>query len=140
MKHFTLAFGAVILAVSAMGQNPQSTPPGTSELPNETRPAPETQADPHSAAPEGSANSKSSNINRKLNAADRQLAAKIRRAVVADKGLSINAHNVKIIAKNGVVTLKGQVRSDDEAKSITAKAVDAAGSPDKVVNEMSVKP
>ena len=76
----------------------------------------------------------------KMNPADRTLTAKIRKAVMADKALSVYAHNVKIISQDGMVTLKGPVRSDDEIKSIMAKAVDAAGSADKVVNQMSVKP
>ena len=75
-----------------------------------------------------------------MNAADRALTAKIRKAVIADKSLSTYAHNVKIISQNGTVTLKGPVHSDDEVKSIMAKATDAAGGPDKVVNQMSVKP
>ena len=76
----------------------------------------------------------------KMNAADRALTAKIRKAVIADKNLSTYAHNVKIISQNGTVTLKGPVQSDDEVKSIMAKATEGAGSPDKVVNQMSVKP
>ena len=76
----------------------------------------------------------------KTNAADRALTAKIRKAVIADKGLSTYAHNVKIISQNGTVTLKGPVHSDDEVKSIMAMATEGAGSPDKVVNQMSVKP
>lgn len=76
----------------------------------------------------------------KTNAADRALTAKIRKAVIADKSLSTYAHNVKIISQNGTVTLKGPVHSDDEVTSIMAKATDVAGSPDKVVNQMSVKP
>jgi len=76
----------------------------------------------------------------KTNAADRTLTAKIRKAVIADKSLSTYAHNVKIISQNGTVTLKGPVRSDDEMRSIVAKATEASGSPDKVVNQMSVKP
>ena len=76
----------------------------------------------------------------KMNAADRALTAKIRKSVMADKSLSTYAHNVKIISQNGTVTLKGPVHSDDEVKSIMAKATDGAGSPDKVVNQMSVKP
>jgi hyperosmotically inducible periplasmic protein len=76
----------------------------------------------------------------KMNAADRDLTAKIRKAVMADKGLSTYAHNIKIISQNGTVTLKGPVHSDEEVKSIMAKATDAAGGPDKVVNQMSVKP
>jgi len=76
----------------------------------------------------------------KMNAADRALTAKIRKSVVADKSLSTYAHNVKIISQNGTVTLKGPVHSDDEVTSIMAKATEVAGSPDKVVNQMSVKP
>ena len=76
----------------------------------------------------------------KMNAADRALTAKIRKAVIADKSLSTYAHNVKIISQNGTVTLKGPVHSDDEVKSIMAKATEGAGSPDKVVNQRSVKP
>jgi osmotically-inducible protein OsmY len=76
----------------------------------------------------------------RMNAADRALTAKIRRAVIADKSLSTYAHNVKIISQNGTVTLKGPVHSDDEVTSIMAKATEVAGSPDKVVNQLSVKP
>lgn len=75
----------------------------------------------------------------KMNAADRALTAKIRKAVMADKSLSTYAHNIKIISQNGTVTLKGPVRSDEEVKSLMAKAVDAAGGPDKVVNQLAVK-
>ena len=76
----------------------------------------------------------------KMNAADRALTAKIRKAVMADKNLSTYAHNVKIISQDGTVTLKGPVHSDDEVKSIMAKAIEGTGSPDKIVNQMSVKP
>src|SRR5260370_21218961 len=58
---------------------------------------------------------------------DRELARKIRRAVVTDKSLSIRAHNIKIIAKNGTVTLRGAVRSDQEKNAVTAKAIEFAG-------------
>jgi hyperosmotically inducible periplasmic protein len=78
--------------------------------------------------------------NQKMNAADRDTAAKIRKAIMADKSLSTYAHNVKIICQDGVVTLKGPVRSDDEAQSIVSKASDVTGTSYKVVNELSVKP
>jgi hyperosmotically inducible protein len=76
----------------------------------------------------------------KMNAADRDITAKIRRSIMADKSLSTYAHNVKIISQDGTVTLKGPVRSDDEVKAIVSMATDATGSADKVVNQMSVKP
>ncbi len=46
----------------------------------------------------------------------------VRKAVVANKGLSINAQNVKIIAKDGVVTLRGPVASESERTAIVAVA------------------
>ena len=54
----------------------------------------------------------------KENLTDRQLMQKIRKSVMNDKSLSTYAHNVKIIATNGKVTLKGPVRSDEERKTI----------------------
>ena len=76
----------------------------------------------------------------KMNAADRGITAKIRKSVMADKSLSTYAHNVKIISQDGTVTLKGPVRSDDEVKSIVAKATEVTGSGDKVINQLSVQP
>ena len=75
----------------------------------------------------------------KMNAEDRNLTAKIRRSVVADKSLSVYAHNIKIISRDGIVTLKGPVRSEDEVKSIVAKAIGITNSSEKVVNQMSVE-
>ncbi len=63
----------------------------------------------------------------------------IRKALVADKSLSTYAHNVKVITENGFVTLKGPVRSDDERKTVEAKAIDVAGR-DHVANELTVAP
>jgi len=51
--------------------------------------------------------------------ADRELAAAVRKAIVSDKSLSTNAHNVKVIAKDGTVTLRGPVRSDDEKTKVS---------------------
>src|SRR4030095_3118943 len=58
---------------------------------------------------------------------DMAITQAIRKAVVADKGLSTNAHNVKIITKNGVVTLRGPVKTAEEKNTIAAKAEGAAG-------------
>lgn len=74
----------------------------------------------------------------KENTSDRELTRKIRRAVVTDKSLSTYAHNVKIITRNGAVTLKGPVHTEDEKKAVEAKATEIAGS-GKVTNELSVK-
>jgi osmotically-inducible protein OsmY len=55
-----------------------------------------------------------------------------------DKSISMYGHNVKIITQNGMVTLKGPVRSEEEKQSIEAKAVQVAG-PDKVTDNLEVK-
>lgn len=65
-------------------------------------------------------------------------AAKIRRSVVDDKSLSTNAHNVKIIAKDGEVTLRGPVDNEQEKETIVAKAKEIAGD-EHVVDELEVK-
>ncbi len=70
---------------------------------------------------------------------DRMLTKDIRRSLMADKSLSTNAHNLKIISQNGTVTLKGPVNSDDERRAVIAKAVAVAGSADKVTDQISVK-
>jgi hyperosmotically inducible protein len=74
----------------------------------------------------------------KDNTSDREIMKKIRSAIVSDKSLSTYAHNVKVISQHGQVTLKGPVHSDDERKSIEAKAVEVAGS-GNVTNQLSVK-
>jgi hypothetical protein len=74
----------------------------------------------------------------KENPADRELARHIRQALIKDKSLSTYAHNIKVIAQNGVVTLKGPVKTEQEKQSIEAKAAEAAGGPDKVKSEIEV--
>jgi osmotically-inducible protein OsmY len=59
--------------------------------------------------------------------ADIQVTAAVRKAVVDDKALSTNAHNVKITTSSGVVTLRGPVKSEQEKSSIESKAKAVAG-------------
>ena len=120
-----LTIGAFLLASIAAAQGQSS---GTSAKPDNTK-VNQRDNNPGEATAD----------NQKMNATDRALTAKIRRAVVADKTLSTYAHNVKIISQDGVVTLKGPVHSDAEVKNLVSKAADAAGGADKVVNQLSVK-
>ena len=73
----------------------------------------------------------------KENLSDRDLTKQIRRALVKDKSLSTYAHNVKIISRDGKVTLKGPVRSEDEKQAIEAKAIEVAGQ-GNVTNDIHV--
>jgi len=75
----------------------------------------------------------------KMNPNDRELARKIRASIMDDKGLSTYAHNIKIIAQDGKVTLKGPVRTEKEKADIEAKAAAVAGA-GNVTSEIEVAP
>jgi osmotically-inducible protein OsmY len=75
----------------------------------------------------------------KETAADRDLAKKIRAAIVKDDTLSTYAHNVKVVAIDGKVTLKGPVRSAAERTAVVEKATQIAGA-DNVTNNLSIAP
>ena len=74
----------------------------------------------------------------KENRSDRDITQQIRQSIMKDKSLSTYAHNVKIITENGRVTLKGPVRSDEEKRTIEAKATEVAGE-NKVTSELNIK-
>jgi osmotically-inducible protein OsmY len=69
--------------------------------------------------------------------ADRQTMQIIRKAVVADKSLSTEAHNINITSQDGTVTLRGTVKSGEERKSIENKATEIAGQ-GNVTSELTV--
>ena len=75
----------------------------------------------------------------KMNAADQELTRMIRKSIMADTALSTYAHNIKIVSQDGIVTLKGPVKSEDEKKTVISKAVAVAGSAAKVTADISVK-
>jgi osmotically-inducible protein OsmY len=100
-------------------QDPQQTPPdNTKQNKDQTSPTADQQ---------------------KMNPADRALTQKIRKAIHQDTSLSTYAHNIKIIAQDGKVTLRGPVRSEDEKTNIEAKAVAVAGQ-GNVTNQLEVAP
>jgi hyperosmotically inducible periplasmic protein len=125
MKTFKLALPILICAVAVGGyaQTPANAPkPDNTTVNKRDRNAGEATAD-----------------QQKANATDTELTRKIRRSIMADKSLSTYAHNIKIISQNGVITLKGPVQSDNEKRSVVAKAVAVTGSADTVTDQISVK-
>lgn len=97
----------------------------------------------HAQQPDNSGVNKSQNQkmtadNQSGHTSDREITAQIRKSIVGDKSLSTYGHNVKIITKDGSVTLKGPVHSDDEKKTIEGKAVAVVGQ-DKVNDQLTVK-
>ena len=75
----------------------------------------------------------------KENRSDRDITQQIRQSIMKDKSLSTYAHNIKIITENGQVTLKGPVRSEEEKKTVEAKATEVAGE-NKVTSQLDIKP
>ena len=69
--------------------------------------------------------------------ADVDLTRRIREAVVADKSLSTDAHNIKIITIDGMVTLRGPVENATERSKIVATAQQLAGK-NKVDNKLEI--
>ena len=69
---------------------------------------------------------------------DIKITAHIRKAVVKDKSLSIDAQNAKIITRSGVVTLRGPVASEAESKTLQKIAKKTRGVV-KVDNQLEIK-
>jgi osmotically-inducible protein OsmY len=122
LKYSRLLLLAVLSVTGAVCYGQAQTQPDNTKVNERDRSAAEATAD-----------------QQKSNAADMKLTRNIRRSIMADKSLSSYAHNIKIISQNGVVTLKGPVKSDAEKTSLVAKAVAATGSADHVTDQISVK-
>ena len=71
-------------------------------------------------------------------AADRDVTAAVRKAIVDNDALSTNAQNVKIVTVNGVVTLRGPVETPDE-KAIVAATAEKTSGVKRVENQLEVK-
>jgi osmotically-inducible protein OsmY len=71
--------------------------------------------------------------------ADLDTTARIRKEIMADQSLSVNAHNVKVITNEGKVTLRGLVNTAEEKRIIGEIAVRYAR-PGSVENMLEVKP
>jgi len=71
-------------------------------------------------------------------ASDRHETQQIRRAIIADRQLSMAAHNCEIITRTGNVTLMGSVRSDDERRRVAQLAAGVVGA-QHVTNSLTVR-
>ncbi|HWN82201.1 MAG TPA: BON domain-containing protein [Candidatus Udaeobacter sp.] len=70
---------------------------------------------------------------------DTKLTQSIRQLVMDDESLSMTAKNIKIIAIDGRVTLRGPVKSEAEKAAIQAKAEQVAG-PSQIDNQLEIAP
>ena len=117
----------VAVACSKTETTTEPTPnPDTRGL-SEPNTPPATDADNTARNAENSAAGDTATAGQGESKADVEMTAAIRKAIVDDKSLSVNAHNVKVMSANGVVTLRGPVKSEDEKRSVEAKAKQVAG-------------
>ena len=112
-----LGCGASLAAQTA---NRQSTPPDNTKI---------NKRDQDKARPTAD--------QQKNNQADLKITQDIRRTLTKDKSLSSYAKNIKVITKDGQVTLRGPVRSEQDKKAIEAKANEVAGA-GHVTNDIQV--
>jgi len=70
---------------------------------------------------------------------DRELTRKIRRALTSNDQLSTTAKNIKIIATDGKVTLRGPVKTGEEREQVATVAQQALGGTSLVDNQLEIK-
>ena len=126
IRKYLLAAGACLLFAGALLAGP---------IQQDQQPAPDNSKTNQADADKGAMTAQQ----QKMNPADRDTTKQIRSALMKDKSLSTYAHNIKIITRDGKVTLKGPVRSEDEKNEITSKAASIAGA-DNVNDELTVAP
>ncbi len=123
MKRITLSLLCLsALSLSAVAQENASSPAADNSARNERDRSGETKT------PFDQSNTK----------ADTDITAAIRSAVMKDDSLTMAAKNVKIITENGVVTLRGPVKSEAEKAKIAELAKTAANGA-KIENQLEVK-
>ena len=132
MKKFILPlFASLLMIYSSQGQ--QATPSPNNPGASDTNEADNTK-------------SNSSEENKSTETAEKQsnskddlaLTQKIRQAVMKDGSLSMSAKNVKIIARDGTISLMGPVDSQREKDTIATSAGEIAGK-NKVDNQLEIK-
>ena len=125
VKSFSALGATLFLGASLLAGVPQSG----------QQPAPDNTKNNQGDASQGAMTSDQ----QKMNPADRNTTRQIRKSIMADQALSSYAHNIKIITRDGKVTLKGPVRTEEDKASIEAKAVAVAGA-DNVTNKLEIAP
>ncbi len=114
--------------LSADASSTNGTYDRSAGAPGATPPAP-----PQNAAP------KVTPISQGNNSRDLKMTAAIRREIISNGDLSFTAKNVKIITNGGHVTLKGEVKSQQERDAIEGTAIRVAGVAN-VDDQIVVKP
>lgn len=115
--------GCLLFALNGMGVDAK-------EAPNADNSAQNAGAERKDAVTAEKQDNKKSNV---------EILAQIRKTIVDDNGLSMNAKNAKILFKNGLVTLKGPVDSEAE-KSRVEELAKTCSSVSSVKNMLTIAP
>jgi hyperosmotically inducible periplasmic protein len=113
-----------------------ATPSTTNPPPSTTSPS--TQPDNTKVNQRDTNSATATPPDQKENESDLKITQHVRQAVMADDSLSFTAKNVKIIAQNGKITLRGPVKTSQERAAIEAAARKVAGVT-QVDNQIEVK-
>jgi osmotically-inducible protein OsmY len=105
---------ALVLSTAFFSMSGQAATPNAKADNTEVN---ERDADSNSLTPLDQSNSK----------ADTEIVANIRSALTSDKSLSVYAQNVKVIVRNGAVTLRGPVATAAEKTRVESWAKSVAG-------------
>jgi len=112
---FILSAGLMAAGSARAEQNTGITLAATSELENTERNV--RDKDNKTVTPE----------KQKATRGDLKITTAIRKAIIKQKSLSVDAHNVKIITRNGMVTLRGPVENAAEKTELQAIAEKVKG-------------
>jgi hyperosmotically inducible protein len=119
------------LAATSFSAQPQTSPSSTSAPPS-------TAADNTRVNQQDRSGQTMTPTSQPNDRTDIILVAAVRRAVVNNKSLSDAARNIKIMAANGAVTLRGVVKNQDEKASVDTTVKGVSGV-DSVDNELTIQ-
>ena len=124
-------------SVAAYAANPpaSASPPADQRASSSTPVAGTTPADTASTQPDNTGiNKRDAHDNSAPTAGDQsnkqpdiRTEADVRKAIVDDKSLSLQAHNIKVVTEGGVVTLRGPVKTAEEKRRIEQLAKNVHG-------------
>lgn len=147
MKYVLLFAATAIIAGALSGcDNTTTSTPTPASTGTSTKTTPDSTVTPKAIpAPDNTANNKrdakgetKTPMDQSNAKTDIDITAGIRKSIMADKDMSTNAQNVKIITEKGVVTLRGVVNSQTEKDAIAAYATATTGVT-RVDNQLEVK-
>jgi hypothetical protein len=134
---FTLALAAALVLTTGCVRDDPAThrPPAqaSSEVENPKQAVHHKHPPPHSELENTERNARDKGgatltpQDQKENRSDINITAAIRRSVVKNKSLSLDAHNAKIITRDGVVTLRGPVKNASEKHKLQSLAEKTRG-------------